>query len=46
MNLPFIAIEVADNQKGIAKYLKKKRIPVLKIRDVRKLGEKLYRFNR
>lgn len=24
MNLPFIAIEVADNQKEIAKYLKKK----------------------
>lgn len=46
MNLPFIAIEVADNQKEIAKYLKKKRIPVLKIRDIRKIGEKLYRFNR
>jgi UDP-2,4-diacetamido-2,4,6-trideoxy-beta-L-altropyranose hydrolase len=42
MNLPFIAIEVADNQKEIAKYLKKKRIPVLKIRDVRKISDFIF----
>jgi UDP-2,4-diacetamido-2,4,6-trideoxy-beta-L-altropyranose hydrolase len=45
MDLPFIAIEIADNQKYISKYLKEKRVPVLKMRDIRKIGEKLYRFN-
>jgi UDP-2,4-diacetamido-2,4,6-trideoxy-beta-L-altropyranose hydrolase len=44
MNLPFIAIKVADNQKEIVKYLRQKRISVLKIRDIRKIGEKFYRF--
>ncbi|WP_024787305.1 UDP-2,4-diacetamido-2,4,6-trideoxy-beta-L-altropyranose hydrolase [Lebetimonas sp. JH369] len=45
MNLPFIAIEIADNQKEKAKDLKEKRIPLLKIRDIRKISEKLHRFN-
>ena len=44
MNLNFLAIEIADNQKHISNYLKQKRIPVLEIRDIRKLSEKLRRF--
>jgi UDP-2,4-diacetamido-2,4,6-trideoxy-beta-L-altropyranose hydrolase len=42
MNLPFIAIEVADNQKEIAKYLKKKRIPILKIRERGKINDFIF----
>jgi len=38
MKLPFIAIEVADNQKEVASYLRKKRIKVLKIRELYKLS--------
>jgi UDP-2,4-diacetamido-2,4,6-trideoxy-beta-L-altropyranose hydrolase len=37
MNLPFVAIEVADNQKELVKYLKQKRILVLKFREIRKI---------
>jgi len=44
MNLNFLAIEIANNQKYISNYLKQKRIPVLKIREIRKLSEKLHRF--
>jgi UDP-2,4-diacetamido-2,4,6-trideoxy-beta-L-altropyranose hydrolase len=44
MNLPFIAIEVADNQKEISKYLKQKRVKVLSIREIRKISEKFYKF--
>jgi len=44
MDLPFIAIKVADNQEYVSNYLNQKRIPVLKIREIRKLSEKLRRF--
>jgi UDP-2,4-diacetamido-2,4,6-trideoxy-beta-L-altropyranose hydrolase len=37
MNLPFIAIKVANNQKEMVKYLKQKRILVFKIREIRKI---------
>jgi len=39
MKLPFIAIEVADNQKYISRYLKQKRVKILKIRDIRKIND-------
>jgi UDP-2,4-diacetamido-2,4,6-trideoxy-beta-L-altropyranose hydrolase len=37
LKLPFFAIQIADNQKEIAKYFKKKRIRVIKISEIRKL---------
>ncbi len=37
MNMPFIAIKVADNQNLIAKYLKQKRIKVLKENEIQKV---------
>jgi len=37
MNMPFIAIKVADNQKEISKYLKQKRIKVLKENELQKI---------
>jgi UDP-2,4-diacetamido-2,4,6-trideoxy-beta-L-altropyranose hydrolase len=37
MNLPFVAFEVADNQKELVKYLKKRRINVLKPNELRKI---------
>jgi UDP-2,4-diacetamido-2,4,6-trideoxy-beta-L-altropyranose hydrolase len=37
LKLPFVAIQIADNQKEIAKYFKKKRIRVIKISEIRKL---------
>jgi len=37
MGLDFIAVEVAENQKEISKYLKQKRIKVLNVRDIRKI---------
>jgi len=38
MNLPFIAIKTADNQKEIAKYLKKKRIKVFNDKGYKKIS--------
>ena len=37
MNMPFIAVEVAVNQKEISKYLKQKRIKVLSEREIQKI---------
>ncbi|GAX87595.1 UDP-2,4-diacetamido-2,4,6-trideoxy-beta-L-altropyranose hydrolase [Lebetimonas natsushimae] len=37
MNLPFVAIEVADNQKELVKYLKRKHIKILKPNEIRKI---------
>lgn len=45
MNLPFLAIQVADNQKYVKEYLKRKNIPVLSINEIRKINEKLRKFN-
>jgi UDP-2,4-diacetamido-2,4,6-trideoxy-beta-L-altropyranose hydrolase len=42
MNLPFIAIEVAENQKELVKYLKSKHIPVLRIRELRKINDFIF----
>jgi UDP-2,4-diacetamido-2,4,6-trideoxy-beta-L-altropyranose hydrolase len=38
LNMPFIAIEIADNQKLISKYLKQKRIKVLSGREIYKIS--------
>ena len=38
MDMPFIAIEVAGNQKEISKYLKQKRIKVLKENEIQKIS--------
>jgi len=37
MNMPFITIEVANNQKEISKHLKQKRIKVLKENEIQKI---------
>jgi UDP-2,4-diacetamido-2,4,6-trideoxy-beta-L-altropyranose hydrolase len=38
LNMPFIAIKVADNQELISKYLKQKRIKVLSEREIYKIS--------
>jgi hypothetical protein len=35
--LPFVAVEIADNQKLITKFLKQKRIKVLNTKEIRKI---------
>jgi UDP-2,4-diacetamido-2,4,6-trideoxy-beta-L-altropyranose hydrolase len=37
LNLPFIAIQTADNQKEVAKYLRKKRIKVINVKRIYKI---------
>ena len=37
INMPFIAVQVAENQKEISKYLKQKRIKVLSEREIQKI---------
>jgi len=44
INIPFIAIKVADNQQEMYQYLKKKKIPVLKSFHKDKLLKKIKQF--
>ncbi|EDM23562.1 UDP-2,4-diacetamido-2,4,6-trideoxy-beta-L-altropyranose hydrolase [Caminibacter mediatlanticus] len=44
MNLPFIAIKVADNQKYITKFLKEKRYIVLNEKEIIKVKELLWKL--
>jgi UDP-2,4-diacetamido-2,4,6-trideoxy-beta-L-altropyranose hydrolase len=37
IKLPFVAVEIADNQKLITKFLKQKRIKVLNTKEIRKI---------
>ncbi|WP_456489396.1 UDP-2,4-diacetamido-2,4,6-trideoxy-beta-L-altropyranose hydrolase [Caminibacter pacificus] len=43
MKLPFISVQIADNQKEIAKYLKQKRIKVLSEREIQKIPRFIFR---
>jgi len=44
MNLPFIAIEIADNQKHISKFLKQKGYKILNERDIKKVKDLLWKL--
>jgi len=44
MKLPFIAVQITDNQKEISKYLKQKRIKVLSGREIKKIIKALDDF--
>ncbi|GAB6074220.1 UDP-2,4-diacetamido-2,4,6-trideoxy-beta-L-altropyranose hydrolase [Nautilia lithotrophica] len=42
MNMPFLAVKVADNQKFIAKYLKEKRVKVISEREIQKISRIIF----